>query len=250
MRMKKLIFILLVVMSFACNSEDAGDCLQTAGTITQVEVDVDPFTKITVHRRVALEIKEGPVQKVVVETGHNLQPDIQLQVLDNELIIRNNNECNFFRDYGITKVYVTVPNLTSIRNASELNITSNGVLTFPELYLRSSGEKNDYLAVGDWHLTIKNTKVRIWSNGIANFYIHGTTDVLDVFFSDGDTRFEGQEFQAKMIIAKNVSSNDMLLYPVEEITGTIHSTGDIILYHVPPIMSVEELNDFGQLIIK
>lgn len=248
--MKKLILVLLAGISIGCNSEDAGNCLQTAGDITQVEVEVDPFTKITVHRRVALEIKEGPIQKVVVETGHNLQPDIDLQVTDNELIIRNHNDCNFFRDYGITKVYVTVPNLTLIRNASELDITSNGVLTFPDLSLRSVGQKNIFLAVGDWHLNIRNEKVRIWSNGIANFYMEGTTNLLDLVFSDGDTRFEGQNFHAKKILAKNVSSNDMLLFPTEEISGTIHSTGDIILYNVPPIMNVQELNDYGQLIIK
>ena len=247
--MKKLFLILTISFLIGCDSENVGDCIQAAGDITQVEVSVDAFTKITVHRRVALEIKEGPVQKVVVETGENLQPEIELKVVDNELIIRNHNECNFFRDYGITKVYVTSPNLTYIRNASELNITSNGVLTYPDLYLRSSGERNEFLSVGDWFLNIDNQKVRIWSNGIANFYMQGKTDLLDVHFSDGDTRFEGKEFRAKKIIAKNVSSNDMLLYPIEEITGSIHSTGDIILFNVPPIIEVEELNDFGQLII-
>lgn len=247
---KKLILVFVLGLLMGCDSEDAGDCLQTAGDITQVEVSADPFTKITVHRRVALVIKEGPIQKVVVETGENLQPEIDVQVINDELIIRNYNECNFFREYGITTVYVTVPNLTAIRNASELDVTSDGVLTFPNLYLRSSGEKNDFLAIGDWHLNLNNQNIRIWSNGISVFYLKGETEKLDILFSDGDTRFEGQELHAKKISVKNVSSNDMLIYPTEEVKGTIHSTGDVILYHVPPVMEVEALSDYGKLIIK
>ena len=248
--MKKFYLILVLGFLTGCNSEDAGDCLQTAGEITQVEVEVDAFTKITVHRRVALEIKEGPVQKVVVETGHNLQPEIDLQVINNELVIRNYNECNFFRDYGITKVYVTAPNLTHIRNASELNVTSNGILTYPDLYLISLGDRNKFLAVGDWDMHIENTKLRIRSNGIAVMNIKGKTDYLDLLFDNGDPRLNAQNFTAKKINLKQVSSNDMLLFPTEEITGTIHSTGDVILYNNPPVVNVDAMTRFGRLIIK
>ncbi len=248
--MKKFLLILIIGIFVGCNSEDAGDCLQTAGKMTQVEVNVDAFTKITVHRRVALEIKEGPVQKVVVETGHHLQPEIELQVVDNELIIRNHNECNFFRDYGMTKVYVTSPNLTKIRNASELDVTSNGTLSYPDLFLISLGDRNIFLAVGDWHMNIQNSKLKIRSNGISIMHLEGQTDFLDIMFDNGDPRLEAKDFQAKKINLKQVSSNDMLLFPTQEITGTIHSTGDVVLYNKPPIVEIDALTNFGQLIIK
>jgi hypothetical protein len=41
----------------------------------------------------------------------------------------------------------------------------------------------------------------------------------------------------------------MILYPEESIVGTIHSTGDVILYNTPPIIDVQELS-VGELIIK
>ena len=247
--MKKIIYIICLITLFSCNSEDAGDCLQTAGEIIQQEFDVPVFTKILVNKKVALVIKEGPIQKVVVETGENLMPDIELQVIDNQIILTNHNTCNFFRDYGITKVYITSPNINEIRNASELNVTSDGELTYPSLYLRSSGEKSKFLAVGDWHLTINNNRVSIWSNGISTFFINGTANSLDVGFSDGDTRFEGENFIVKNVTVRNVSSNDILINPTESLKGSIHSVGNVISFNQPPIVEVDVLSK-GNLIFK
>jgi hypothetical protein len=247
--MKNVYYILFTLFISSCNSENASDCFQTAGKIVQHEVEVANFDKIVVNKKIALFISEGPVQKVVIESGENLLNDITAEVVANELILTNYNNCNFFREYGITKVYVTSPNINTIRNASELNVTSIGTLTYPSLYLRSSGEKSTYLAVGDWHLTIENNAVTIWSNGISTYYLKGMSNNLDVGFSDGDTRFEGKDFIVKNITVRNVSSNDVLIYPTEKLTGSIHSTGNVISYNKPPIVDVD-VQSVGKLIFK
>ena len=246
--MKKIIYIFLIASLYNCDNEDAGDCVQTAGDIVKVGIDSQSFNKIVIHKNIELIVIDGPVRKVEIETGENLLNDIKAEVINNELILKNDNSCNFFRDYNLTKIFVTSPDINTIRNASELNVSSIGALTYPSLTLRSTGETGTFLSVGDFHLTIENTNVSIWSNGIANFYIDGHTDNLNVNFSDGDTRFEGENFIAKNITVRNVSSNDILIYPTESVSGTIHSTGDVILYNTPPIVDVEELS-VGKLII-
>jgi hypothetical protein len=82
---------------------------------------------------------------------------------------------------------------------------------------------------------------------ISNYYIDGISYNLNINFSDGDTRFEGQNLLAKNITFRNVSSNDILVYPTESVSGKIHSTGNVILYNTPPIVDVEELS-VGELI--
>lgn len=247
--MKKLFYFFTILILTSCNSEKAGNCWQTAGKKIQKEFTVDNFTKIVVHDKIELIITQGSTQKVVVETGKNLMPDISVSVVDNRLVLINNNTCNFFRDYGITKVYVTSPNLTEIRNASEQNITATNTLTYPSLYLMSVGDKRKYLSVGDINLAIQNDKVRIWSNGIATLHLTGTTNNLDINFSNGDTRFEGENFKAKNINIAQTSSNDMLIFPIESLTGSIHSVGDVISFNKPPTVDVDVQN-VGQLIFK
>ena len=245
--MKKIIYIFLIATFFSCDSENTSDCLQTAGDIIKVTIEMPSFNKIVVRENVELIVIDGPIQKVEIETGENLLNDIKVEVIDNQLILNNDNSCNFFRGYNLTKIYVTSPDIKVIRNASELTISSIGTLTYPSLSLRSSGEAGDFLSVGDFHLTIDNSNVAIWGNGIAVFYIDGHSDKLNLNFSDGDTRFDGRNFIVKEIILRNVSSNDMLLHPTESVSGTIHSTGDVILYNTPPIVDVEELS-VGDLI--
>ena len=247
--MKKIIYLLVFALTISCNNEDTGDCFQTAGEIVQQEIEVSSFTKVLVNKKIELFITQGPEQKIVVETGENLLNDISVEVIDNQLVLTNYNTCNILRDYGITKVHITSPNLTEIRNASELNVTSIGILTYPTLYLRSTGEKNKFLSVGDWHLNIENEALTIWCNGISNFYIEGKTSKLNMDFTDGDSRFEGQNFKAQKVILSHVSSNDLLIYPIESLKASIHSTGDLILYNKSPVIEVNELS-IGKLIFR
>jgi hypothetical protein len=246
---KKIIYLFVLITTISCNNEDAGDCLQTAGDIIQEEIEVVTFTKVLVNKKIELFVTQGPIQKVVVETGENLLNDISVEVIDNQLVLTNYNTCNLLRDYGITKIHITSPNLTEIRNASELNVSSIGTLTYPKLYLQSTGEKNKFLSVGDWHLAIENEQLTIWCNGIANFYMNGKTKNLNMAFTDGDSRFEGENFKANHINVSHVTSNDLLIFPIESLKGSIHSTGNLIVYNTPPLVEVDELS-VGKIIFK
>ena len=124
------------------------------------------------------------------------------------------------------------------------------VLRILDQRVAADGDKSKFLSVGDWYLNIKNQSVKIWGNGIAVFYLEGTTNNLELNFSDGDTRFEGENFKAEHINVRQVSSNDVIVYPVQSLKGSIHSTGDVISYNKPPIVEVTVLNNYGNLIFK
>ncbi len=236
--MKKifLLFILSIVIA-SCDSENANDCFQTAGNIIQQEFTVTAFDKILIHERVSLVLKEGP-QQVVVETGENLLPDVAVEVVNNRLIITDNNTCNYVRDYGITKVIVTAPNITEIRNSSEGSVRSDGVLNYTNLSLLSEDFQNDFTNVGDFYLDINATTFKITSNGNSNFYIKGATTNLNVGFYAGDCRFEGAQLIADNVTLLTRSTNDILVHPVNEIKGNIYSVGDVISFTHPPIVNV------------
>lgn len=249
--MKKTFLLVLniSILLFSCNSEDSNDCWQTTGKIIEKEIELPVFTKIEVHENIELIIEENSTQQVIVETGSNLLPDIALAVIDGKLILKNNNTCNLLRAYNVTRVFVRSPNITEIRNASQLNISSIGTLNYPNLYLQSVGEKKKFLAIGDWHLNINNTALSIWSNGISNFYLKGQTNNLSILFSDGDTRFEGQDFLANTVQIKQVSSNDIVIAALNSLKGTIHSVGNVICYTKPNTVEVTAYSK-GKLIFK
>ncbi|NNK76309.1 MAG: DUF2807 domain-containing protein, partial [Maribacter sp.] len=135
--MKKVVGILLILLSFSCNNENAPDCFQDAGEILRTEVVLDNFSKITVFEKVELILKQGDEQKVEIETGEFLMKEVTATVEADRLILRNGNGCNLFRDYGLTKVYVTSPNITEIRSSTGLPIKSDGLLGYSSLQLIS-----------------------------------------------------------------------------------------------------------------
>ena len=245
--MKKLIYIVLIFI-FACNSEDANDCFQISGSIIQQEVTVADFELILVNRDIELIITEAADYKVTIETGENLINDVKAEVIGNRLVLTDDNTCNYVRDYGITKVYVEAPNLTEIRNSSQYEVSSNGILSYPDLSLVSEdfNESMDF-TVGDFRLTVDNEELTIISNNISSFYLNGTTENLSIGFFSGSGRFEGANLVAQNVEVNHRGSNDMIVNPIVSLTGIIRGTGDVISVNQPPLINVEEIYT-GELI--
>lgn len=240
--MKKFLYILLITLLISCDTESGWDCIQTAGNLIQNTVEVESFEKILVNRDVELILKEGSDIEVLVETGENLIGDVEVKVIDNELQISDNNTCNYVRDYGITKVYVTAPNITEIRNSSQFEVSSDGILNYTELKLFSEDVlESDAFAVGDFRLEVNTNQLRITSNSISSYYITGQTNNLFVGFYAGEGRFEGENLIAQNVNVYHRGSNDITVNPQQSLSGEMVGTGDLISVATPPIVDVEVL---------
>lgn len=244
------VFILTFFLIFACNSEDANNCFQTSGKIIQKTVDVSSFDKIFVNRDIEVIIKEAPEYAVTIETGANLLNDVIVQIIDNQLILTDNNSCNYVRDYGITKVYVDAPNLTEIRTSSQYEISSDGPLNYNNLALNSEdyNEENEF-TVGDFRLTINSENLSITANNLSFFYIDGTVEDLFVGFYAGAGRFEGENLVAQNVSVYHRGSNDMKVNPQLSLTGELRGTGNLISVNEPPVVDIERIYT-GRLIFE
>lgn len=247
--MKKLIYILWIGLLFACNGENVPDCFQNAGDIVEQEFDVANFTKITVNPRIELILSQGPTQQVIVQTGEFLLPDIDIRVEGERLRLFNDNACNLTRDYGITKVFVTAPNITEIRNGSSLTVSSLGVLNYDNLRLVSEDFSNqdDLNTSGNFDIEVNSQNIDVVINNLSSVFISGTVDSLYVGYFSGDARFEGRNLIAQDVEIYQRSSNDMIINPQQSIIGEIRSTGDVILVNTPPTVEVQQFYT-GQLI--
>ncbi|MFD0862770.1 head GIN domain-containing protein [Sungkyunkwania multivorans] len=248
--MKKLLYIPFIFILFACSNENAFDCIQTAGKIVQREIAVGDFDRVLVNEHIEMIISSGTENRVVVETGENLINDVKAVVQSGRLILTDNNDCNWVRDYGITKIYVTAIDITEIRSGTQFPIRSEGVLTFPQLTILSETfEAPDTAAVGEFFLEIDNENLTVVFNNLSNMFISGNVDDLDLSFAAGNPRFEGAELIARNVNVFHRSSNDIIIHPTETLTGRIVSTGDVIAVNQPPVVDVEVLYQ-GRLIFR
>tara|TARA_R110000868_G_scaffold52221_4_gene165223 strand:- start:5800 stop:6561 length:762 start_codon:yes stop_codon:yes gene_type:complete len=240
------IYILLIVVlytSFGCTSENAPECFRKSGELIREEIVVEGFSKITVFEGVKIVVKQETEQKVEIETGELLRNDVTAEVIDGRLIMRNESGCNLVRDFGLTTVYISSPNISEIRSSTGLLIKSDGVLTYPSLSLLSEsyGVPEADTTDGEFDIEVNNTSVSIVSNGIAYFKIKGATQNFSVNFAAGDSRLEAKGLIANVINVNHRGSNDMLVNPQQSLKGTILGTGDVISYNVPAIVEITEL---------
>lgn len=244
-KMFKNVLLLFSIVFFSCDSENANDCFQTSGTTITKEFNVDTFKKINISEGIELIIKQGTEKKVVVKTGENLISGITAEVSNQELFLRNTNGCNWIRDYNTTKVYVTTPELVNVYSSSQFGVKSDGVLNFPSLTLQSGMFGNT--ASGTFELQVNCTNLTIEDNKSSYFAVSGTTDNLNIGFYDGDARFDGSNLTAREASFFHRSSNNIIVNPTHKISGTIYSTGNVVLKNVPPIIEVTQLYQ-GRLI--
>ncbi|WP_405383832.1 head GIN domain-containing protein [Maribacter sp. LLG6340-A2] len=241
--------LVLLFICISCDSENASDCFQSTGDIVREEVMVDNFTAITVFENITLVIKQGDTQKVEIETGENLRNEVSAVVEDGRLLLTDTNDCNYVRDYATTTVYVTTPNLISIRSSTGFPIRSDGVLAFDSLSLLSESfnvpeaETTD----GEFNLEVAVTSLSLTVNGIAYFKLKGTAESLSINIAAGDSRIEAEELVAERVAINHRGSNDILVNPQQSLTGVLRGTGDLQSYNRPATVEVEELYN-GRLI--
>jgi hypothetical protein len=241
--MYKIIWIFITISIVSCSQ----DCLESPGQITRQEITLDAFEGIIVGRGIQLTIKEDTVQQVIIETGENRQDNVHFNIQNGILEIYADDLCMLSGTFAPAKIFISSPNISSIRNASENTVSSDGILTFSELTLLVEDYESDYLNVGDFDLQLDNQRVEAVSNGIANIYLNGQTNFLSVKYYNGIGRFEGENLIAQKVFVFHRAENSIKVNPQQSLTGNIYSIGDVISYNHPPIVSVIEHYE-GQLI--
>ncbi len=249
--MNRIYYIVSIVLLFSCNGENVPDCFQKTGVISREVVELPDFSKITIFENVNVVLKQGDIGKVEIETGKNLRNEVTAMVEGNRLIIRDNNNCNFVRDYGVTKVYITSPNITEIRSGTSWSVESDGVLSYPSLVLISEDNTNPETksVTGEFNLDLDVSSIRIVVNGSSYFNLRGIAMSLNVFMASGNSRIDAQHLITKKVTLNHRGTNDLLINPQESISGVIRSIGNVVSYNRPEDINVDEIYR-GKLIFK
>ncbi|MEM9075677.1 MAG: head GIN domain-containing protein [Bacteroidota bacterium] len=249
--MKKWYVLISVVLALSCNGENVPDCFQNSGDLVRVEVDLPDFSTITVFEKLNLVLRQGVEQRVEIESGEFLLNEISAEVQDGRLIVRNENGCNFVRDFGLSTIYVTSPNITEIRSSTGLLISSDGVLSYPNLrllaesFINTESETTD----GSFDLALDVEQISITVNGIAFFRLRGAAENLSVVIAAGDSRIEAENLVAENVSLDHRGTNNVFVNPQQSLTGVIRGTGDVISINRPETVNVEEIFN-GRLIFR
>lgn len=235
--MKKIfVFIFSIFSLFSCQE----DCVESPGKIITQEFEVDAFSKLIVMNGLEVHLTQGTTQKVLVRAGEHKMDNVYFKVTDNTLEVKADGSCLLSENYDPILVYITAPNLTSIRNSGEFTIYSDGILTYPSLSLVSEDYQSSYLNYGNFDLQIDNEHIEVVSNGFSNIKIVGQTENLFLGYYSGLGKFDGSQLQAQEVDFFHRGENTLKVKPIQRLTGDIYAMGDIISNTHPPVVEVVE----------
>lgn len=236
--MKKILFLSILFAVLGCASE-MPECFRNAGAATRYDVDVPTFTQIEVSEGIEVVVSQGAACTVEILTGENMRNEISATVAGGKLSLRNNTSCNWVRDYNNTTIFVTAPDMTYIYSASQFAVRSSGVLSYPAVTLQS-GLYSD-TAAASFELDLDTDSLIAEDNGSSYFKISGRAANVTVHFYAGDARFDGSSLATQDLQVFHRSSNDIIASPSGAVTGTLYSTGNLVLKSQPASVQVERL---------
>ena len=243
--MRHIVWIISLVFLISCKEE----CNEAVGKIIQKEIVVTAFDEIIVNSGIQLTIREAEVQQVIVEAGENKFDNVHTSVSGNTLELQADDSCFFNPTLDAVKVFVSSPSVKLIRNSSEYEISSDGILNYPNLQLISEDHESDYGNYGNFNLHVNSHNLSILSNGLSVFAIRGNTTNLGLYYYSGIGKFEGRDLIADFVTVYHRGDNSIKVNPQQSLKGGLYGTGDLISYNRPPIVEISE-HFMGKLIFE
>jgi len=244
--MKKSVLYLVLLFLVACSSEDA--CFSSKGNEVSEIHPVSGFHTIEIPMNVSVEIIPDNQSIVEINSFENRIGSLQFYVKDSVLTIINDLSCSILKSYETAVLKIHTPVLRKIHSKTQFKVYSKDTLHFPDLFLYSS-IPNEKSASTHFDLKINNKKLSIEDNQVGYFELKGKTDFLKIGFYGANSILDAKALKAQEIEVYHRSNQNMHLFPIKKIKGTIASVGHIYLYNKPDTLDVNQLYS-GALIFK
>ncbi|POS02545.1 head GIN domain-containing protein [Flavobacterium croceum] len=237
--MKKILFVFILFITISC--EKPSECFESTGENTTKNVVINPFTRLEVYKGIAVQITEGATYSLQIETGSNIIDNIEVVQNGSVLKIQDNTSCNWLREYGQTVVKITAPNIETIYSKTNKDIYSNGILHYPKLNLIALDpiDGNAGAGTGDFFITLEGNECTIDSNTLARYTLAGQVNSLNVNIYANDTRVNAENMLAQNCNIYHRGSNDIFVKVIQNVTGKLVSTGNLVLKNQPAFVNVQ-----------
>lgn len=177
---------------------------------------------------VDLVIKSGKIPSIRVTAGQNLIDGIITEIQGNTLYLRNENRCNWVRNFGNNYVVeITCDSLDHIIARGSGNLTCDDTLRSSEFTFDS------WNAGGSIRFLVNCPVIRI-NNAVGRADIHmaGITHSVLFYLNDVAT-LEASSLHSDLVYLNNKSTGDMSVRVKDELYATINYTGNVYYYGSP-----------------
>ena len=239
-----LITILASVLVITCSLTGCkkNGCGGKSGSTTRGVRTVPYFTDIVLNDNINLVLKQDSVTKVEIETDENIQGSISAEVVNKQLVLKNNASCSWIKQPGEkVTAYVSVVVLNNLNYQGSGDITNVDTLRFGYFFLEADG------AAGNVFLRMKNnfTQAQI-DNEVADLVFEGSSDTCYAYSGSRGT-IDFRNFAVRAMDINYVGLRDAYVNATQNLHATIHYKGNVY-YKGSPSFIAPVYKSTGKLI--
>lgn len=212
------------------NINDDGDgifgCIDGNGPVVTQDINLADFSGVDLQMAADVFITQGSVQEVHIEGKQNIIDHIKRSVNGGVWEIETDH-C--VRDIGDMKIFITIPDITSLRISGSGRIVGQNTFAVGDIDLNISGS-------GDIDLGLEADDVTGKISGSGAIILEGTGDELDMKISgSGDLNAFDMEFRNAFL--EITGSGDADVRVTDNLTVKITGSGDVF-YKGNPVLDV------------
>ncbi|WP_290701121.1 DUF2807 domain-containing protein [Lacinutrix sp.] len=201
MKTKLHLLILTLIITFSGFSQSSEKIKGSRNVTTQI-TEIDAFNRLVIGDDFKINIKQGELTSVQVDTDDNLHDVIEFNVLEGSLSFKTNKRISSSKKMEITIVYIDSLNIIELKEDAEL--TALSTIKAKDLILRTKestkvfltveAENFQYIGAGktkaELNITSKSTILDLSDNTSIEALINSKTISIDML-QRANARLEG-----------------------------------------------------------
>jgi len=217
-----------------CGKGHETDCLKSTGSITTERRDLPAFAQVFAYDNVDVQLVQDADTYAEVQTGKNLQQDIELTSSGNQLIIHNTSRCNWVRRYDTPRVVTLhTPRVHDVFLRGQGNLSTVGNFRADTLFFHLVG-------AGDATLNVTSQYMNMDMYELGNVTLLGSvTELLSVVGGSGSLDASGLQNRRSYFRFDRFSDGDARLFPTDALGGTHAGTGTLYYQGQPAYTDIQ-----------
>jgi hypothetical protein len=221
----KTVVALITALLFAsCQfSLDLGDAVKGSGNVTTVNRPVTgEFTNIEVSHGIDVEVTQSDTKSIQVKADDNIIEFITTDIIDGTLKIAMEKSV---KNTKSKTVFVSLPNIESLRTSSGASIKSKNTLVVSSLETKASSGS-------EIKLTVEAERLTCDSSSGSEIEVKGKALKLEAESSSGSD-IEADELLTNDVTAKSSSGSSIDVHPILSLDAKASSGSDIKYHNTP-----------------
>jgi hypothetical protein len=239
--MNKYILLILVLFIFSCKKGEEAGCFTSTGEIRKEIRSLENFSKLTLYDNINVILIPGTENKAEIEAGKNLIPGIFTKIENGELIITNENKCNFTRSYKYpVNVYVTFNSLREITHYGGGKISNED--TIQQSYFKIV----QYSGAGDFDFTFDCDSLEaLLHTGAGNLNAKGKVN-YGYMYSAANSIFKCENLVVQNLHVNNKTTGNFYVNAVANLIVEVRSNSTVY-YKGNPALTIFRISN-GEVI--